>query len=90
MGSGNVSCIAECIAFSRASFRSISSQGSDKEVKLIKTQQYYRHTIGKLEQTSVEDDVAETYCRLPTEQCSRMQEQEMKVAPEEHAEAEQI
>lgn len=46
--------------------------------------------IGKLEQTSVEDDVAETYCRLPTEQCSRMQEQEMKVAPEEHAEAEQI
>ena len=26
-----------------------------------------------------------TYCRPPTKQCSRKQEQEMKAAPEEHA-----
>lgn len=38
LGSGNVSCIAECIAFARASFRSISSEDSHKEIKLLKTQ----------------------------------------------------
>lgn len=88
LGSGNVSCTAERIALTRASFLSISSQdGSQKGQSYInnKSRPVLRQSRRAHRMFSIKD-VKGTHCRLPTVQCSRMQEQEMKVALGEHAE----